>query len=280
MPAANGQVMMLGSFVFSINTATYNTLNRSDEWRWRTIERLGSFNAEQFNGWGSTTITLEGEIYPLRNYGGVQNSGNITLTNGKIVGTNQLEAVRAMANTRQPQTLVDGAGKNYGQFVIVKLNEIQSMILDNGKPRKQEFRLELRSYGAYSTSQSITGPFQDLTLPALPSSPLVAQLGQSGQTSSANTLAGLVAAGATQGDGMTITNFLNNLNSANGGQLQAPVASPLAPTVANLNNPSNAAQAQIYTTKHEAELQAGADYIKQQEDLQAAINSSVNVFAY
>ena len=282
MPNANGQVMAItgasggAMFVFSVNTATYDTLQRSDEWRWQALERLGNRMAEQFLGWGSTTITLQGSIYPLRIYGGVttNDNGSIRLTNGKIVGTNQLSTIRAIADQHAPVSLVDGAGKNYGQFVILKVTELQSAILDNGKPRKQEFTIDLRSYAGNQAAPAalVQGSPQDLVLPPLPtSSPLVDQLQGSGRAPAAQTLGQLKADGATNGDGLKITDFLDTLNQNNGGQLQKQQAtSPLAPTVANLKNPSDAAKAQMYISQHEQELQAGADYMKQQQDFRGS----------
>lgn len=156
MASAQGTILRLGSFIFSVSTATYERLSREDEWRWVPQERLNNTPAEQFTGWGSTTISLEGTIYPLFTPLTVSDkNGNVT-----IVGTNQLEAIRAVANLAQPQTLVDGRGKVFGQFVIVKLHEGQEYILDNGAPRKQDFRLDIRSYGGDTVSTTMNASVQ------------------------------------------------------------------------------------------------------------------------
>ena len=149
--------LRLGNFIFSVNTATYDKLTRVDEWRWVSQERLNNTPAEQFVGWGSTVITIEGRIYPLSRILSADVIGpNGKLVSGQVVGTNQLNALRALANARAPQVLSDGRGRNLGQFVITKLHEDQEYILDSGAPRKQSFILELKSFGPDDVNAFLT----------------------------------------------------------------------------------------------------------------------------
>lgn len=126
-----GVMMGLGAFRFSLQTAAYQTLTRSDEYRWETMERIGRSPAMQFVGPGSTTITLEGTIYP-HFYSGFA----------------QIDEMRASASAGLPLPLVSGHGRIFGLYVIMKVDETQTIFFSNGAPRKQEFVLELKSYGA------------------------------------------------------------------------------------------------------------------------------------
>ncbi|TIU88782.1 MAG: hypothetical protein E5W01_12760, partial [Mesorhizobium sp.] len=59
----------------------------------------------------------------------------------------QLNAMRAIASLGQPNMLVSGLGRIFGLFVILGVDETQTFFLDNGAPRKQEFNIDLKSYG-------------------------------------------------------------------------------------------------------------------------------------
>lgn len=123
-----GTVMMqLGSFQFSINTAAYQELRRRTEYRWAAQDRFGKMPALQYTGPGGDSITLSGVIFT--EYRG---------------GTAQLDAMRALARRGTPQLLVDGYGRLLGRFVIEGVEEGQSVFAAFGRPRKQEFTLQLR----------------------------------------------------------------------------------------------------------------------------------------
>ncbi|WP_375654042.1 phage tail protein, partial [Bartonella sp. OD88NMGDW] len=46
-----------------------------------------------------------------------------------------------------PHILVTGQGKILGKFVILSVEEKQSVFHHNGTPKKQEFTIKLREYG-------------------------------------------------------------------------------------------------------------------------------------
>lgn len=120
-------MMQLGSFQFSINSAAYQELRRRTEYRWASQDRFGKMPALQFTGPGGDAITLTGVIY--------------TEFRG---GTGQLDKMRAMAKQGLPQLLIDGNGRLLGRFVIEGVEEGQSVFAGYGRPRKQEFTLQLR----------------------------------------------------------------------------------------------------------------------------------------
>jgi len=123
-------MMALGGYRFSLTSAAYQELRRSNAYRWQAQERLQRLPAQQFVGPGSETLDLKGTIYP--HYRG---------------GMKQLDLMRAQAGRGEPLLLVDGLGFIRGQWVILQVDETQTVMLANGQPRKQEFHLRLVRYG-------------------------------------------------------------------------------------------------------------------------------------
>lgn len=122
-------MLQLGSFQFGINTAAYQTLQRSTEWRWPSQDRFGKGPVLQHVGPGAETITLPGVVYP--EWRG---------------GLGQMDALRALAAEGKPQTMIDGTGNVLGRWVIERVEEKQAVFADAGVPRKQEFTVQLRRY--------------------------------------------------------------------------------------------------------------------------------------
>ncbi len=137
-------MMQLGTFQFGINTAAYQGLSRSDEWRWPDQERFGQAPALQYTGPGATTITLDGILYP--EWRG---------------GLGQLDAMRAEAGRGKPLVLVDGRGQALGMWVIERVDESQSIFAAGGVARRVEFTLQLKRFSA-----RVAGPVP--RLPPLP----------------------------------------------------------------------------------------------------------------
>ena len=123
-------MMALGSYRFSLDSAAWQELRRSTAYRWQALARLQRLPAQQFLGPGSETLDLKGVIYP--HYRG---------------GFKQLDAMRAQAGKGEPLLLVDGLGFIWGQWVVLQVDETQSVLLTNGQPRKLEFQLRLARYG-------------------------------------------------------------------------------------------------------------------------------------
>lgn len=124
-------MMGLGAFRFSISTAAYQELERTDEYRWQSQERIGREPAMQFLGKGQTTVRLSGTIYP--HFKG---------------GIRQMDNIRAQAGLGFPLFLASTYGRIFGQYCIMSVGEMQTIFLPNGAPRKLEFNVELKSYGA------------------------------------------------------------------------------------------------------------------------------------
>ena len=120
-------LMNLGLFVFDLPTLTYNQLQRRSTWRHATSDRVGARPAGQFVGPGDDNITLTGMLAPIA-----------------IGDPGSLDELRRMADTGEAWPMLDGAGRNYGAFVITALDETQKSILDNGVPRISDFTLSLQ----------------------------------------------------------------------------------------------------------------------------------------
>jgi hypothetical protein len=124
-------MMMLGTeYMFSVGTAAYQSLRRSSAYRWPAQERIGRRPARQYVGPGDETITLDGTVYP--HYLG---------------GTGQIERMREVAGRGEPLTLVDGIGRNLGQWCIERVEETDEVFDADGLPRRMDFRLGLACYG-------------------------------------------------------------------------------------------------------------------------------------
>jgi hypothetical protein len=123
-------MLALGGYRFSMTTAAYQRLRRSDVWRWIFQDRIGRKPSAQFTGPGKSEVEIEGVIYP--HYKG---------------GLGQIPAMRAEADKGEPLLLADGYGNVWGQWVIERLDATETVPLANGAPRKIEFRLNLSTYG-------------------------------------------------------------------------------------------------------------------------------------
>lgn len=124
-----GVMMQLGGFQFGINTAAYQSLKRSTEYRWPTQDRFGLGPVSQFVGQGAETISLPGVVY--------------TEWRG---GLRQIAAMRAAAEKGEPLLMVDGRGNMMGRWVIDRVEEEQSVFADAGVARRQDFTLQLHRY--------------------------------------------------------------------------------------------------------------------------------------
>lgn len=123
-------MLALGPYRFSLNTSAYQSLKRSSEYRWPSIERIGKEPLLQAIGPGCDRIDLDGVIYP--HFRG---------------GLGQINAMRDSAARQEPLMLINGQGNVLGRFVIAQVEESQNTFLADGSPRKIEFRLSLERYG-------------------------------------------------------------------------------------------------------------------------------------
>jgi phage protein U/uncharacterized protein YjbJ (UPF0337 family) len=120
----------LQPYHFNLDTAAFDELSRSTEFRWASQERLSRRPAQQAVGMGEEKMTLKGTIYP-----------------GFKGGLKQLDTLRSIGAKLQPLTLTTGYGEVIGTWCLKNINEEQSALLHGGIPRKQGFTLEFVRYG-------------------------------------------------------------------------------------------------------------------------------------
>ena len=117
-------------FYFNLDTAAFDELKRSSEYRWASQERLSRRPAQQAVGMGEERITLTGAIF-----GGFKG------------GIKQLDTLRSIGAQLQPLGLTTGYGDVLGNWCLKNIEEEQSALLQGGIPRKQGFTLEFVRYG-------------------------------------------------------------------------------------------------------------------------------------
>jgi len=118
-------MMILGMFVFSVPTATYQSLQRTTSWKHASNSRVGDAPAYQFTGRGEDTINLEGSIVP-------EFGSQVSIT-----------ALRMMGDTGMAFPLIAGNGKIYGLWKIDSVDETQTYFYKDGTPRKIEFNIKI-----------------------------------------------------------------------------------------------------------------------------------------
>lgn len=124
-------MMQLGFFQFALDSATYQRLSRSTEYKWARQARIGSTDALQFTGYGPETIELEGVIYP--HFRG---------------GLKQIDKMRTQANIGIPLPLVSGLGLVLGLWVVEAISEGQEVFAAQGIPHRQDFTMRMAKYGS------------------------------------------------------------------------------------------------------------------------------------
>lgn len=119
-------LMALGMFVFATRSVPYQQLRRSTQWRHTSQSRVGDRPAYQFVGPGDDSITLSGTLLP-------------EFTGGRV----DLDEIRDMADQGQAWPLVEGTGRQYGLWVITRVEETSSSFFRDGAPAKIDFTLQL-----------------------------------------------------------------------------------------------------------------------------------------
>ncbi|OIX86919.1 phage tail protein [Serratia fonticola] len=119
-------MLILGLFVFRLQTLPYQTLQRNVDYRWPSNSRIGLRPTLQFLGVGEEKITLSGVLMP-------------EITGGKV----SLQLLDAMAAEGRAWPMLDGTGTIYGMFVVNSVSETRSEFFSDGSARRIEFSLTL-----------------------------------------------------------------------------------------------------------------------------------------
>ncbi len=119
-------MMALGNFVFATDTTNYQSISRKRDWRFDETDRFNARPATQFLGIGGDNITLSGTIW-----------------SGYFGRLSAIEDLAAIADTGGQHPLINSDGQSLGDFIIKSIGNDGSYLLDNGKPRKCDFTIEL-----------------------------------------------------------------------------------------------------------------------------------------
>jgi phage protein U len=120
-------LMSWGLFVFGNETMAYDNYQRRRGWRHASSERFGARPATQYCGPGDDDVTLYGSLIP------------------EIAGSfGAIDRLAEMGDTGDPQPLVDGAGRQWGQYLLVNLDETGTNIIVGGIPRRIDFAIDLK----------------------------------------------------------------------------------------------------------------------------------------
>ncbi|BFM16258.1 phage tail protein [Maricurvus nonylphenolicus] len=120
-------LMTLGLFVFTLQTAPLNGVQRQASWKHKSNPRVGQRDANQYLGPGDEYVTLPGVLAP-----------EIT------GGPSNLEELRTMAGTGDAWLLIDATGAVWGQYIIESIDDKRTRPLPTGEARKIEFSIKLK----------------------------------------------------------------------------------------------------------------------------------------
>lgn len=115
-------MLALGDFIFSIETAAYQTLDLSYGVPWVEQGRLGRKAALQLPAVANAEFSLTGIIYP--DFKG---------------GHRQLEYLRQIAH-EGPLILITGQGKILGKFVILSVEENKAFFIIMAPPKNKNLQ--------------------------------------------------------------------------------------------------------------------------------------------
>ena len=122
------QQMALGSFVFGLGSGfPYERLERKTSGGWVSLDIISSKPKSHNTGQGLESLRLSGKAQWAE-------------------GMAKLDALRAMADARQPYALVDGVGRVWGRWRINDITESQQRVLDEGTTSLLEWSLDLEEF--------------------------------------------------------------------------------------------------------------------------------------
>ena len=127
MDQTKTSMMSLGLFVFTINTAMFDQMQRDNKFLWAKKMSVGRGPLYQFVGVDDETISLSGILVP-------------PITGG----AEELEKLRAMGKQGKSWNLVSGTGEDLGAWFIENVSESGSLFKADGTARKIDFSMNLK----------------------------------------------------------------------------------------------------------------------------------------
>lgn len=135
--SANATLFILGSFAFKAFGLAPREARKSDAWVWAEIPRIGLPPALQMVGKEAETMSFAGVLY-----NGVTDTD---LNLGQQVG-GLVVGLAGFADRGEPLQLTDKSGRNYGRWVILRIERTNRIFLADGRPRAVDFTIELKRY--------------------------------------------------------------------------------------------------------------------------------------
>lgn len=120
-------LLTLGQFVFSVDTMTFNEIQRSRSWSYGSNAIGQGRDQYQFTGVGEETVTIPFLIYQSHGFGDRQS----------------IDDLSEMADSGKGFVLLDGSGYLHGVFVITAIDETRSHITSSGVARKIDGTMKL-----------------------------------------------------------------------------------------------------------------------------------------
>lgn len=116
----------IGMFVFSADSALFDSLDRDRDWRHERTGRFGARAASQFVGPGDDKVRIAGRLVP------------------EIAGDfSAMEKLAEMAGTGEAYPLMNGRGEVIGTYTIDRIGERKTNMIDDGTARWNDFTIEL-----------------------------------------------------------------------------------------------------------------------------------------
>lgn len=132
--------MALGPFAFQAHGFGMTGVQRKLDTAWAELETVGRFNALQWTGPRSESLTISGVLFPLE-FGGMAT----------------LEGLRLAAKNGVPLMLVSLGGAIFGRHALQSIEEDRSHHDRQGAPRRNAYALELRKLGGGLARAALAG---------------------------------------------------------------------------------------------------------------------------
>lgn len=148
----------LGDYMFAMETAAFQKLERTTQYRWAAQKRVGRLAAQQYTGIEDDKIELEG--YILSTFRG---------------GIGQMPLLRANAALGEPMPLVyafETLGEYCGLWVIERITEGRTVFFRDGTPRRIDFAITLKAYGEDEDQEAIVSKLFTETIYGITPPPL------------------------------------------------------------------------------------------------------------
>lgn len=133
----NPTLFTLGSFPFRAFGLAPRESRKTDGWIWAEVPRIGRAPALQHVGKEAETLSMAGILY-----NGIT---DVDVSLGQQVG-GIVTGLAGLADSGEPRQLTDGSGRNYGRWVVLRIERTNRVFLTDGRPRAVDFIIELKRY--------------------------------------------------------------------------------------------------------------------------------------